>query len=102
MKELFTKYIWNNDHTARYTCRITYDRQIYTGSVMFEKVEYRNGYCVTTHDVFQDFFWKRVLDVLPPNKRHSKKKGEEMIERFIEVLRNDEYEEIAAGLAEVE
>lgn len=102
MKEIYTNYIWNDDHTARYTCKITYDRQIYTGSVMYEKVEQRDGYIVTTHDMFQDFFWRCILDVLPPNERHSKKKGEKMIKKLIEALSNDEYREIAASLAEGE
>lgn len=84
MKDIYTNYIWNNDHTERYTCRVTYDRQTYTGSIIQERVERRNGYLVTTHDVYQDYAYTCVLDVLPSNKRHSKKKGEEMIKRFIE------------------
>ena len=83
MKEIYTNYIWNDDHTARYTCKITYDRQIYTGSVMYEKVEQRDGYIVTTHDMFQDFFWRCILDVLPPNERHSKKKGEKIAGKHV-------------------
>lgn len=84
MKEIYRNHIWNNDHTARYTCKVTYDRQTYSGFIMYEKVEQRDGYAVATHDAYQDYAYTCVLDILPPNKRHSKKRGEEMIKRFFE------------------
>jgi hypothetical protein len=96
MKDIYTKYIWNNDQTARYTCTVTYDRQRYTGSIIYERVVRRDGYLVTTHDVYQDYAYTCVLDVLPSNKRHSKKRGEEIIKRFVEKYLSTFFDSLSA------